>query len=928
MSDPACAPILLRVAGLPASAVEELGSELPAAVDAIAGLEGELAGLREEWVARLFAVIGDAAPEERGFLLRVKRDAFNGRPLGGHRRHALWPRVAAAVGGAAPRALAVEAELAACRERLVHDYAAVVARHRRHLAGWLRHPGFRAGMAIASPVVARNGERLLHCPPDAYGRRERRLEPTLARYVSRAACKLSPFASFTTVALAELRDGGPAVDLSAAAWRERSLVRVKRYLLDQHFAMLEAYPPFRDRLRVSLNESAIELADGRAAYLRPSYWSLDETGAKLIWHRNSLVKVRLGGPLVEALRELLADGDTTHGELLAALGERWPGEEARAQVARLVEVGVLLLEAPWPSDEGYLEKRMLAELERLPQSAELERYRQRLAELVSLQEGFAAADDPLGSRAAIDRTIEEAWRAAAPLGGLPADVERGVPTVYSIYQDVLREPAAEPGAPLAGVDAAAARSALADVEPLVAWSSFFDPRHDFLLALADFAAERWGASPQVGLVELFEVARPLWQDFVRFQVAARRSGEWPRTWNPRRLPDLERLAGRRREADARCGEWIADEDGEGVLDGGRMADFLAELPRRFRELPALGCLFLQPASADGSRWVLNRLKEGTGRFASRYTPVLEAGARQRYCAALAARGRFELEGERAELLDVLCPQGDTLNVHAPQTPAVLALPGARAGVPAERQRRLDELWVDFAPHRLPAVRDAAGRRFLPVQLGVGYYDYLPTLVKFLCTFGPNELSAVLPSPRYADDGEGGLVRGRTRVGRVVVHRRAWTCATPALRGTLDGAGDAAAFEAITRWRRRRGIPRRVFMIERVPHPVSTERVQPQYLDFSSPVFAGLFRAAVAGEERRLTLVEMLPLPEHFPRDAAGERWAVELLLDSLALRAPLPAAEPAGDGEPRFIRLADVAAGREAGPRPEVSPTTSPSGSP
>jgi len=907
------APVLIRVAGLPASAIEGLGSDLPAAVDAIAGLEAELERLRGLWVERLHAAIGGAGAGERRTLLAVKRDAYNGRPLAPHREGAGWPRLAAILGDAAEPALAAEAEMAARRERFAADYQAVVVRHRRRLAGWLDHPGFRCGLAIASPVAARNGGRLARCAPDAYGRRERRLEATLARYVSRAACKLSPFASFTSVALAELTDCGVPVRFAGGAWGQRSLVRIKRYLLDQYLTMLEAYPPFRERLRVARNDSLVALADGRTLFFRPSHWRLDESGEKLSWHRDSLVKARLGGPLIDRVDELLAacepGCEPSYRELLDALSALHPAAENRGQLDRLIEVGLLQLRAPWPNDEGYLERRLLAEVRRLPETPELALFRARLERLVELEEGFARADQPVEARDGIERSIEELWRAAAPLGGIDPEVRFGRATAYNVYQDVMRVPAASPsGAPLAEIDAATARRVLAEVEPLVAWSAFLDPRHDFLLALADFAAERW-PERRVGLIELFEAAQPLWQEFVRHQIAARGAGDVARTWDPRGLAAAGELDRRRREAWRRLPECLEGEGDDQRIDGARLGALVADLPPRFRAAPALGCLFLQPASADGSLWVLNRLKEGTGRFASRYTPTMDDAARRRFTAALAARGTFACDGEPVALLDVLCPQGDTLNVHAPQTPAVLALPGADASVPAERQRRLGDLFVHFPPRRAPVVRDAGGRRFLPVQLGVGYYDYLPTLIKFLCAFGPNELGAVFPPPRLRRAADGVVGGGRTRIGSVVIHRRTWQCTTAALRDAVTASDDAAAFAAITRWRRRLGIPDRVFLIERVPHPVRNDRFQPQYLDLTSPVFVGILRAALADDSGTVTLVEALPDPDQFPRDAAGERWAVELLLDGLALEPLAPPATAAAIAEtaaPLAARLVEA----------------------
>jgi hypothetical protein len=62
-----------------------------------------------------------------------------------------------------------------------------------------------------------------------------------------------------------------------------------------------------------------------------------------------------------------------------------------------------------------------------------------------------------------------------------------------------------------------------------------------------------------------------------------------------------------------------------------------------------------------------------------------------------------------------------------------------------------------------------------------------------------------------------------------------------------------------------------------------ERAQPQYIDFTSPALAEVFRSAVE-DSPEVSVVEALPTPDLFPRDGAGRRWAVEVVVDSLALR--------------------------------------------
>ncbi|HJX27360.1 MAG TPA: hypothetical protein VJ885_05570, partial [Thermoanaerobaculia bacterium] len=84
---------------------------------------------------------------------------------------------------------------------------------------------------------------------------------------------------------------------------------------------------------------------------------------------------------------------------------------------------------------------------------------------------------------------------------------------------------------------------------------------------------------------------------------------------------------------------------------------------------------------------------------------------------------------------------------------------------------------------------------------------------------------------------------------------------------------------IDRWRRSLGVPDRVFALEKIRHETIEDLWKPQYLDLTSPLFFQLLEAVARTAGPTLVLEEMLPEPGAFPRDAAGERWAVELQLE-------------------------------------------------
>src|SRR5688572_6742440 len=141
------------------------------------------------------------------------------------------------------------------------------------------------------------------------------------------------------------------------------------------------------------------------------------------------------------------------------------------------------------------------------------------------------------------------------------------------------------------------------------------------------------------------------------------------------------------------------------------------------------------------------------------------------------------------------------------------------------------------------------------------------------------MSAVFPPPRIREE-NGIAVQQRTIIGNVVLHRKTWRVPAAELCAALAAPAASDRFVRVHAWRKTRNIPEKVFAVERVAHPVLGFRYQPQYLDFTSPVFMPILQALAASEDVTLDLSEMLPEPAAFPGDADGRTWAVELLVDS------------------------------------------------
>jgi hypothetical protein len=302
-----------------------------------------------------------------------------------------------------------------------------------------------------------------------------------------------------------------------------------------------------------------------------------------------------------------------------------------------------------------------------------------------------------------------------------------------------------------------------------------------------------------------------------------------------------------------------------------------------RYIPTLdACLMIQPADAEGRRWALNHLFEGTGRYGSRYTPVMSPPSRERYAAHFAERSRIEEPGVTSELLDLALSSGETLNIHAVQTPSVLELLDESLDVPAPRKLTVSELFVRLdGPDQPPRLVDSAGRFYAPVHLGVADETFMPFIVRLLSLFGPGDLR-LRPLPRRA------ALRGEVRswprvvIGQVVAERRRWTFPVSGLPEEILRAPRGSAFAALNEWRIAQEIPERVFVKERV----HGEMEKPQYIDFTSPLFVQIFLSIIGKDPgRRVSMEEMLPTPDAAPVDGDGLRWVVELQLDTLALRS-------------------------------------------
>jgi hypothetical protein len=483
-------------------------------------------------------------------------------------------------------------------------------------------------------------------------------------------------------------------------------------------------------------------------------------------------------------------------------------------------------------------------------------------------------------------------------------IERHRLKTGDVCEDVLLVPAgsgADAGpAETFAVSRATVREIVRNAGPWARLSAFQGYRFDFLHTVAALLRRRWPERREVGLLELFAAAQPLWRAYRKLTASPAADG-WDSAFNPLELPEVAALAALRTAIRAALGEILRALPPGGDLPLAALERLAARVPERYAS-PVGACLFVQPADAAGGLWVLNRIFEGTGRYGSRFTAVMDDGARRRYAARFALAAVREVDDEPAELLDLMWSRGDTLNVHAAQTPRVLAIPGETPDRDAAEPVALRDLRVLLDGDTLdggtglPRLTDAAGRRLLPVHLGGTASGLMPFLLQFLAQWGPGE---VRPLRAPAPERRQGAVRilERLTAGNLVLARRRWVVSLgEELRREVAAGSEEDAFAALNRWRLDNRLPESLFWIEKTHYERVGTVHKPQYLQFTSPLFVEVFRSALHANGDPLTFEESLPAVGDLPHAPGGERRAVELQLDTLPLAPHELRAELAGTG--------------------------------
>lgn len=893
-------PLLItRISGLPGFSVDSFVSER--CWEAVTGwhqCSEELKEVRASLVEALYLNLRDSEPRVRRILLDLKRACFNGRPIEALTRRPEWQDIPRRLGERAEMLLLHEQRLKRADEELHRIHESETTRSTACLLPFLKDLRLLRGISMASSGLIEELERQAQEGSAGRGRKVRKAERSLLRYLTRAALKVSPYSTLTCIGAAALVETPPRGELRLAGppWHERSLVRARRFLIDQCFIFLAHQAPVRRRLRVCLN-TTLERLDGDVfRFLKPMDLLYEESEAKLRLAPPSQVKVRLSGPIIDLLLTDSWDDPPTFAELVSSLAIRCataddPAEDTEeaeeteeveesveATIDQLIRVGFLELRTPWSAYATRIEESLAELLLSLDLDEPLRRAAAALSRLVALEDGFAQSPEPRMSLGAMQDTLNEIWKQIVEANDLRLATTTPFAKPPSLYEDVFLLASGHDGGygEIFQMPRATAAELLRCGNAIARIFHLFSSRFNFLYSLAVLLRQLNPENPSASFLELFAAAQPLWRDY----IASRRRYE-SRDFNPYSLPEIEELKALRREVHeeldrlrSRCPNPPAS----------AFEAIAASLPSHYD--PLVGCsLFVQPVDTQGELWVMNRMLEGTGRFSCRFTTAMPEAMREAFTERFAKASVLHVHGRRVELLDILYGRENTVNQHWPQTPKVLEIPGEWSDLPRDRRLTLSDLRVDLDSETgLPIIRDPRGIQYLPCQMNAVTDAYMPVLLKFLSMFGPLTSSPEIFPSWSACISEGMTVLDRLTFGNLIFRRKRWVVPVSLLPDR--NLEPVVYFREIGPRLQSLGIPRQVFWIEFIKtRPADLGDSKPQFLDFASPLLVAAFQDSNK-EEPEVTFEEVLPDRSAFPLGADGQRRGIEIILESLLMEKP------------------------------------------
>jgi hypothetical protein len=808
---------------------------------------------------------------------------------------------------------------------LYHD---AVRTSRGNIQAAIADPAFAKGVLLSSPTLFKNLARYAAADPARFTSRDEQIERGILRYLTRAATKATPFATFCAVVPGELveHDGAPNSEMriDGDLLSRRSMVRLNKRLYGALWMHIKSQRTLRRSLHVMLNPTVDE-ASGRLTFLAPANGT--ESFRRLAFTDAVRVVATVVGTQGATLGELA-------GRLVASPDVEATDDEADAYLNRLVDIGFLRFRAAVDEQVADWIKPLRTLLDSIDDQC-AQTIAAFLGRLDHLVVDYETAN--VARRAQISETISREITETFGVVGAP------VPAALDpiLYEDMTAD------ATVRVALSDPVRSALKTFASYVRATLWLASQPAEQATMRYFFDNHYG--PGVGAVPLLTFYEDYYREHYKehlSKAAKLRNADGAAPYdagNPFRLEIIERMRCALHDVtELLRAKWSADAKATEIhIDVDELTETLKGLPSANAGVSTAA--FCQVVPGTGRRPLVRIVSlagqhyAGYGKYFSRFLDLMPDAFRERV-----ARDNDRMS---PALLAEICGDAQfNANLHPPLLSAEISYPTGESG-PTTSQLSIVELDVvreAADPYRLSLVHRMTGRYVEPIDLGFLNPRMRPPLYQLLSNFsrirgfrlplperpdsrGPSETTRETDATPSSVTQRPRIVLGET----IVLSRRFWEVASEAYPRPLGGEGTVDYFVRVDRWRNEHGIPKQVY-ISLTPQNVPGRRTEtvveasrreaveatspnepgtkdrsgdrptvpsqapprtvsaparrgrdwkkPQFIDFSSPALVRLF-AVLPGDlsQFRASLVECLPAREVLP-GCETTHFASELIL--------------------------------------------------
>jgi lantibiotic biosynthesis dehydratase-like protein len=876
-------PLVVRVAGLPVGTLRRMRFERSySRVCELVRLQEWLSAEGDAIADALHTVIGDSSVAERKPALVGLRRAVHKLRMPKHRE---WNvSIAAALGDELAGRLTGWMSRLRERERLAAELPDVLTSETRVKRSVLREiardHGFRRALAQASPSLFGELTKWLadeaHCP-------QRQSLVRLARYITRAASKTSPYSTFTVIGTGSWSVDGPSVRFAEPAPDVRGVVELNGLLMQRLIRALCERTGVAHVLRPRVNPSAT-VVDDTVRFLGPS-------------PKEPIVTVPATSAVRECLRILEDEQVSTMGDLVDRLAAKAGApEQVERFLGRLVNAGLIERQLP-VADLAADPLRELADWLTANAHGELgdvvpvvNRVRKELC-------SPAPVDDVAGH-------CEHRQALGDAIGGLVAGADFPLEAIAGQQKGIFCEDAVFTE-PVATCSMSHWRPALTDLDVVRRMLAPLDPTLPLRVALGAYCGERFGPGCRVPLLVLHaavaeELSRGALADrngamreiagFIGVApVPAARLADSPLA----RLREIDRI-----QAEIH-GLMLPSATEKHVVrvDPAAVGSLAEGWPEWMTAPSSIGCYVQVVPDPESLRLVVNAAHGGHGRGRSRAMHLI------RQAGGTDVTGTGTGTGEESADDTLLAELGGMFafspNVRQPSVSHEIDYPFTSSARPASQRIPLGDLVVahDLGTNMVRLVSRRLDAEVIPLHLGMMADGLLPPAARLLtqvfgATYYVHPSQPLLVTADMFAMSDEVVVQDRMDVGRIVLQRARWIVPTARVPVRTKGESDADYVVRMVAWLRAHGIAERCFVrmwasaedLRMAGGPttkwLTDKSRKPVYVDFANWYLVLAFERMLNGPVAVVVFEEALPAPEDAlgldPRDPSVTEFLVEL----------------------------------------------------